>query len=110
VFILQFEWSSKPDTITADKFYEENNISIKWVIFTSLWHTSHYYLATDIRRNNCGEEREVLSYMGVALPAMKRSFVQNCLIGFRMGNTTTTPAEVKYFLSVILREVYIRVW
>jgi hypothetical protein len=66
VFVLQFVWSSKPDTITADKFYEENNISIKWVIFTSLWLTSRYYLATVIRRNDCGGEREALSYMGVA--------------------------------------------
>jgi len=66
-------------------FTKKKNISIKWVIFTNLWQTSHYYLATDIRRNVCGAEREVLSYVGVASPAIKTSFVQNWLIGYRNG-------------------------
>jgi hypothetical protein len=83
VSVLQFKWSPEPDKITADTFYEENNININWVIFTNLWQTSHYYLATNIRRNDCGGEREVLSYVGVASPAMKTSFVQNWPIGYR---------------------------
>ena len=85
MFVLQFKWSPEPDTITADKFYEENNISTNWVIFMNLWQTSHYYLATNIRRNDCGGEREALSYVGVASPAMKTSFVQNWLIDYRNG-------------------------
>jgi len=85
VFVLQFERTCEPDTITADTFYEENNISTNWVIFTSLWQTSHYYLAKNIRGNECGGEREVLSYVEVASPAVKKSFVQNWLKDYLNG-------------------------